>query len=62
MSIDPSNSKKILSFEDIRIYDEHQEEWGKIRNGVVGFGNYEDEQFSIMLESNYFRIPEECYN
>ena len=58
MSIDPSNSKKILSFEDIRIYDEHQEEWGKIRNGVVGFGNYEDEQFSIMLESNFFRIPD----
>ena len=58
MSIDPSNSKKILSFEDIRIYDEHQEEWGKIRNGVVGFGNYQHEQFSIMLESNYFRIPE----
>jgi hypothetical protein len=58
MSIDPSNSKKILNFGDIRIYDEHQEEWGKIRNGVVGFGNYEDEQFSIMLESNYFRIPE----
>jgi len=57
MSIDPSNTKKILSFEDIRIYDEHQEEWGKIKNGVVGFGNYEDEQFSIMLESNYFRIP-----
>lgn len=58
MSIDPSNSKKILSFEDIRIYDEHEEEWGKIKNGVVGFGHYEDEQFSIMLESNYFRIPE----
>lgn len=58
MSIDPSNSKKILSFEDIRIYDEHEEEWGKIKNGIVGFGNYEDEQFSIMLESNYFRIPE----
>ncbi|MBU8881245.1 DUF4179 domain-containing protein [Bacillus sp. FJAT-29790] len=58
MSIDPSNSKKILSFEDIRIYDEQNEEWGKIRNGFVGLGNYEDEQFSIMLESNYFRIPE----
>ncbi|MGE7842797.1 DUF4179 domain-containing protein [Lysinibacillus sp. NPDC093712] len=57
MSIDSSNSKKILSFGDIRIYDEHQEEWGKIRNGIVGFGNYEDKQFSIMLESNYFRIP-----
>lgn len=58
MSIDPSNTKKILKFEDIRIYDEYQEEWGKIKNGFVGFGDYEDEQFSIMLESNYFRIPE----
>lgn len=58
MSIDPSNTKKILSFEDIRIYDEQHEEWGKIKNGYVGFGQYEDEQFSIMLESNYFRIPE----
>ncbi|HIW34562.1 MAG TPA: DUF4179 domain-containing protein [Candidatus Paenibacillus intestinavium] len=58
MSIDPANSKKILYFEDIRIYDEQQEEWGKIQNGIVGFGNYKDEQFSILLESNYFRIPE----
>lgn len=57
MSIDSSNSKKILSFGDIRIYDEHQEEWGKIRNGFSGFGDYEDQQFSLMLESNYFRIP-----
>ncbi|MFJ5766962.1 DUF4179 domain-containing protein [Lysinibacillus sp. NPDC093210] len=57
MSIDSSNSKKILNFDDIRIYDEHQEEWGKIRNGYSGFGNYEDKQFSIMLESNFFRIP-----
>ncbi|GLC90046.1 DUF4179 domain-containing protein [Lysinibacillus piscis] len=57
MSIDSSNSKKILNFGDIRIYDEQQEEWGKIRNGIVGFGQYEDTQFSIMLESNYFRTP-----
>lgn len=58
MSIDPSNTKKILSFEDIRIYDEQYEEWGKIKNGFVGFGQFDDEQFSIMLESNYFRIPD----
>jgi len=58
MSIDASNSKKILNFGDIRILDEHQEEWGKIKNGYAGFGNYEDDIFSILLESNYFRIPE----
>lgn len=56
MSVDPSNTKKILSFEDIRLYDENGEEWGKIRNGFTMHGNIE-EQFSIMLESNYFRIP-----
>ncbi|MFF2484506.1 DUF4179 domain-containing protein [Paenibacillus sp. NPDC058071] len=57
MSIDPANTKKILNFEDIRIFDEHQVELGKIQNGIIGFGTYEDEQFSLMLESNYFRIP-----
>lgn len=56
MSVDPSNTKKILSFEDIRLYDEIGEEWGKIHNGFTMHGNIE-EQFSIMLESNYFRIP-----
>ncbi|WP_107840008.1 DUF4179 domain-containing protein [Metasolibacillus meyeri] len=56
MSLDVSNTKKILSFEDIRLYDENKEEWGKIRNGFTMYGSL-DEQFNIMLESNYFRIP-----
>ncbi len=57
MSIDPSNTKKILNFGDIRLYDEKHEEWGKIKNGVVGFGSLNDAQFSVLLESNYFRMP-----
>ena len=57
MSIDPSNTMKILHFGDISIIDENGENWGKIRNGIVGFGSIQDEQFSLMLESNYFRTP-----
>lgn len=57
LSIDPTNTKKILDFEDIRIYDEDGEIWGKIKNGFVGYGEYTDKNFSLLLESNYFRLP-----
>lgn len=57
LSIHPNNTKRILDFGDIQIYDERQEQWGKIRNGTSGFGSLDDEKFSLMLESNYFRIP-----
>jgi len=57
MSIEPSNTMKILNFGDISLLDETGEVWGRIKNGVVGFGSIEDETFSLMLESNYFRTP-----
>ena len=57
MSIDPTNTMKILNFGDIRLLNETGEVWGRIKNGVVGFGSFEDETFSLMLESNYFRTP-----
>lgn len=57
LSIDPTNTKKILDFEDIRIYDEDGEIWGQIKNGFVGYGEYTDKSFSLLLESNYFRLP-----
>lgn len=57
MSIDPSNTMKILNFGDIRLLNETGEVWGGIKDGVVGFGSFEDETFILMLESNYFRTP-----
>lgn len=57
LSIDPTNTKKILDFEDIRIYDENGEIWGEIQSGFVGYGEYTDKNFSLLLESNYFRLP-----
>lgn len=57
MSIDKDNSKKILSLSHITILDENGEQWGTIRNGVTGWGLLTDDDFKILLESNYFRIP-----
>lgn len=57
LSIDPNNTMDILHFGNIQLYDEKGEQWGKIKNGVVGIGAVEDEKFSLMLESNYFRLP-----
>lgn len=57
LTIDPNNTMDILHFGNIQLYDDKGEQWGKIKNGVVGIGSVEDEKFSVMLESNYFRIP-----
>lgn len=57
LSVDPNNTMDILNFENIQLYDEKGEQWGKIRNGIVSLGSIEDEKFSLMLESNYFRLP-----
>lgn len=57
LSIDSNNIMDILHFADIQLYDDKGEQWGKIKNGVVGKGSLDNEKFSIMLESNYFRLP-----
>lgn len=59
LSIDPKNTKKILDFGDIRIYDEDGEIWGQIKNGFARYGDYTDKNFSLLLESNYFRLPKD---
>ncbi len=59
VKMDPSNTKEILAFEDMRLVDERGETWGKI-NGVVGSEIAENEQI-IYLQSNYFHDPERLY-
>ncbi|WP_282155525.1 DUF4179 domain-containing protein [Cytobacillus gottheilii] len=60
LEMDESNSKKILSFDDLRLVDEHGEAWTKISNGVTA--NYINENEQILyLQSNYFKEPEELY-
>ncbi|MEC5425360.1 DUF4179 domain-containing protein [Virgibacillus sp. C22-A2] len=57
---DPNNTKNLLYFEDLRLVDEHGEEWSKISNGIT-VSQLLDEEEIIYLESNYFKEPEELY-
>lgn len=59
LTVDPNNTKEILHFGQIILTDENGEEWSKITNGVVGSGLINEENYSIYLESNYFRMPKE---
>ncbi|TSI05274.1 DUF4179 domain-containing protein [Lysinibacillus sp. BW-2-10] len=58
LSTDTDNTMQILQIDDIKVLDEKGEEWGKIKNGIVGFGGFREETASIFIESNYFREPE----
>lgn len=58
--IDDDNSKALLDFPDLKIVDEHGEEWGKIMNGINATYPDENEQI-IYMQSNYFKQPEELY-
>jgi hypothetical protein len=60
VKMDPNNSKKLLSFEDLRLVDENGEVWNKIANGITASNISEDEAI-IYLQSNYFKNPKELY-
>jgi len=60
VKMDPANTKRILSFEDLRLVDESGEIWNKINNGVTASLISPDEAI-IYLQSNYFREPKELY-
>ena len=60
VKMDPSNTKKLLEFEDIRLVDENGETWNKIANGVTA-SRISDDEAIIYLQSNYFNEPKELY-
>ncbi|MCM3758577.1 DUF4179 domain-containing protein [Sporosarcina aquimarina] len=62
ITFDLNNTKKILSFEDMRLIDEKGEVWSKIANGVTGFGNEKGKTtHTFFLQSNYFSTPKKLY-
>ncbi|WOV83614.1 DUF4179 domain-containing protein [Sporosarcina jeotgali] len=62
ITFDPDNTKKIVSFEDMRLVDEKGEVWGRIANGVTAFGNEKGKTtHTFFLQSNYFSTPEKLY-
>jgi hypothetical protein len=60
LKYDPTNTKKILNLDDLRLVDENGEVWNKVNNGVTGTTISENEHI-IYLQSNYFRQPKELY-
>lgn len=52
------NTKRILSISSLQLLDENGEEWGKISNGITGFGSEIEGEMSYFLQSNYFRKPQ----
>ncbi|SFE84931.1 protein of unknown function [Paenibacillus catalpae] len=57
---DPSNSKKLFYFDDLRLEDEKGETFSTINNGVTGSNISENSQV-LYFQSNYFRKPKHLY-
>lgn len=57
---DKSNSKKILSYDDIEIVNEKGENWATIMNGVTSTRKDEDHQ-TLFFQSNYFTSAKELF-
>jgi hypothetical protein len=57
---DEKNTKKIFSFDDLKIVNEKGEEWASINNGISAHHISENERI-LFLQSNYFSKPKEIY-
>lgn len=57
IDVDEQNKMQLLDFTTVRLIDEKGEDWGKIRNGAIGFGSLREGEVSVFMQSNYFRQP-----
>ena len=55
--VDPSNTKEIFGFEDLRLIDDKGEIWSSITNGLIASGTSEYGKV-YYLQSNYFEQPQ----
>ncbi|WP_400246848.1 DUF4179 domain-containing protein [Niallia sp. JL1B1071] len=60
VAFDPTNTKEILGFEDMRLENENGEVWTSIANGTVNRTLSKHEKM-YYLQSNYFEKPKELY-
>ncbi|MFB7138511.1 DUF4179 domain-containing protein [Gottfriedia sp. NPDC056225] len=58
VEMDPTNTKEILDFPDIRLVDQNGEVWS--RNGMSE-GGASDSEKTYYLQSNYFKDPKKIY-
>ncbi|MCR8658873.1 DUF4179 domain-containing protein [Paenibacillus endoradicis] len=59
IAIDENNTMQLLQIKNIKLVDEHGEEWGGIRNGISGWGNIREGEVGYNIQSNFFREPEQ---
>lgn len=57
IAVDPNNEQRILNFNSLELFDENNEVWSSISNGVVGAGTIDKNVNKYYLQSNYFREP-----
>ena len=56
--VDPNNDMQILALDGLKLIDEDGEEWATIRNGLVANGSLRENNYTLYMESNYYREPE----
>ena len=60
--INPSNTKEILSFDDLKLVDKKGKKWTSINENGIGYGIRSEGENQVMyLPINYFKQPEELY-
>lgn len=59
ISVDPTNSMRILAFDDLKLFDENGEEWARIENGLTSTSLVNSREIRYYMQSNYFRTPKE---
>jgi len=59
LAVDEHNTQQILKIQEIKLVDEHGEEWGGIPNGISSWGDIRDGEIGYMIQSNFFREPEQ---
>lgn len=58
----PSNTKELLSFDDLKLVDKKGRKWTSTNENGIGYGIRSDEENKIMyLPINYFNHPKELY-
>ncbi|WP_332646555.1 DUF4179 domain-containing protein [Lysinibacillus sp. 54212] len=59
LAIAEGNTKRILQIGTMKVIDEKGEEWRNINEGITNMGSIESGEFSVFVQSNYFRKPEQ---
>ncbi len=60
--INPSNTREILSFDDLKLVDKKGQKWTSINENGIGYGIRSEGENQVMyLPINYFNQPKELY-